>query len=736
MKPYLALIRNDVRLAYRQKAVIFFNYLMPLGFFFLFAQADHAERGGAIVQVITMVLVIGILGNGLFGGGMRAVQERENNILRRYKVAPISPLPLLVASTVTGLMVYLPLVAVTLVLAHFQYGMDVPQNMTALLVFIVLGLIAIRSIGLIIASVVNSVQESTVLVQIAYMSMLFLSGTTFPISMFPGWLKIVSQFIPATHIVSGLQNILVQNESLAANWQSAGALALTTVVGLLLCVKLFRWEKEEKMKPSAKLWLVAVLIPFVALGGWQVHANDDVRKSKIVDRELSRGRTWLIRNARIFIGDGRVIENGAVLVKNGKIAEVFDGSVPDEKSLNAEPIEAAGKTILPGLIDSHIHLGAPGGLLDLNHGDGSKYDAAKAMTRALAAYLYCGVTAVKSVGDPLDAILSIRTLVNSGEDLGSELFLVGPLFTTPGGHGTEIMRSLPENIRNSVNAQFLRLPQTADEAKSQVDSLKRLHVDGIKAIMEAGAGGLVYSRLDPQLLNAIASEAHADGLPIVVHTGNVRDIEDALKAGVNGIEHGSFRERIPDADFALMKKTGVTYDPTLSVAEALPQYAAGKLDLLNRSLVQQVVPKELLAGTKQMMESPEAQASRKSIGQYPVDMAIARDNLLRAWKAGVTLITGSDAGNMLVFHGPTVQHEIALWVEAGIPPEVALQAATLNSAKALGAGARFGSLEKGKDATMLVVDGNPLQDIHATEAISFVIFKGERVDRAGLFDQE
>src|SRR6185437_14105266 len=139
MKPYIALIRNDVRLAFRQKAVIFFNYVMPLGFFFLFARTSHAERGGAIIQVITMVLVIGILGKGLFGGGMRAVQERENNILRRYKVAPISPLPLLVASTFTGLLVYMPLVIVTLVLAHTNYGMDIPQNSMALLIFIVLG---------------------------------------------------------------------------------------------------------------------------------------------------------------------------------------------------------------------------------------------------------------------------------------------------------------------------------------------------------------------------------------------------------------------------------------------------------------------------------------------------------------------------------------------------------------------------------------------------------------------
>src|SRR4051812_43148539 len=105
MKAYLALIRTDIRLAYRQKVVIFFNYLMPLIFFFVFAQSFHAEQGGAILQVVTMVSVIGILGNGLFGAGMRAVQEREANILRRYKVAPISALPLMVASTVTGLIV-------------------------------------------------------------------------------------------------------------------------------------------------------------------------------------------------------------------------------------------------------------------------------------------------------------------------------------------------------------------------------------------------------------------------------------------------------------------------------------------------------------------------------------------------------------------------------------------------------------------------------------------------------
>src|SRR5436305_4616020 len=160
MKAYLALIRTDIRLAYRQKVVIFFNYLMPLAFFFIFAQSFHAEQGGAILQVVTMVSVIGILGNGLFGAGMRSVQDREANILRRYKVAPISPMPLLVAATVTGLMLYLPCIGLILLIAKFRYGMETPSNLISVMLFITIGVIAIRSIGLIIASVVNSMQES------------------------------------------------------------------------------------------------------------------------------------------------------------------------------------------------------------------------------------------------------------------------------------------------------------------------------------------------------------------------------------------------------------------------------------------------------------------------------------------------------------------------------------------------------------------------------------------------
>jgi imidazolonepropionase-like amidohydrolase len=454
-------------------------------------------------------------------------------------------------------------------------------------------------------------------------------------------------------------------------------------------------------------------------------------KTKILSRQLARGDTFLIRGARIFVGDGTVIENGSVLVRGGKIAEVYQGEGPDPKTLKAETVEAAGKTILPGLIDVHVHLGAPGGF----YPDMSKYDARKSMLRNLAAYLYSGVTTVRSVGDGLDSILKVRSSVDSGEFLGSDLSTCGPLFTAAGGHGTEYFKALPPAARSNLEKQFTRLPGSVAEAREQVDELKKQEVDCIKAVLEAGGGGQVFNRLDTNVFNAIAEQAHADSLPLAVHTGDARDVTDAVQAQANSIEHGSFREKIPDALFEQMAKQRTFYDPTLSVGEAVKDFALGRTSLLKRSLVQQVGPPELLSGTAEALGSAETEPLRKALAQYPIDMPIAIDNLKRAHEHGVMLVTGSDAGNFLVIHGPTVQHELELWVQAGIPPAVALQAATLNAARLLRADNRVGSIHPGNDADLLVVDGNPLDDITATERISLVVFKGERIDRTELFDQ-
>lgn len=732
MAPYLAYIRMNLRLTLREKSVIFFNYVFPLIFFFVFATVFQAERGGIINMVFAMILVIGILGNGLFGGGIRMVIEREANILRRFKVAPISPLPILVASLVVGLVSYLPSVLLTFVIAKYGYGMATPQHWPSLALFVIIAVVAFRSIGLIIASVANSMGESQILTQLLYFPMMFLSGATFPTQSFPTWLQTVTQFIPATHINTGVQGILIRNEGFGENLFAAGALALTTVVAIFICLKIFRWEKEEKLKNSAKFWVAATLLPFVAIGVYQTQAKTNLARQTQIDRQLSRSRTRLIRDARLILGDGRVIERGGVLIREGKIAQIFEGDSPDPKTLQAEPVEGAGKTLLPGLIDAHIHIGAPGGFYE-NPAD---YAKPKQGERALAAYLYSGVTATRSVGDWLDSSIALKKKIEQLLYTGADFATCGPIFTAEGGHPTELLKSMPGPMQASGKAQFVRLPKTPDEARIMVRDLKKAGVDCIKGVFDAGQPGYTFNRASPEILAAMAAEAHAQGLPVAIHTGSAQDVADAITVGANSIEHGSMSERIPDETFVRMAKADVAYDPTLSVLEGMTGFATGRMELLEFSLVQQAVPASLLAATKKFMLANQSKLIREGLGQYKMDMKIAGDNLLRAHAAGVRLVTGTDAGNPLVFHGPAVHREMKLWVAAGLPAGAALQAATGNAAKVLGIAGRTGTIAVGKEATLLLVDGNPLADISATERITLILLKGERIVKQELFTQE
>jgi ABC-2 type transport system permease protein len=270
MKQYLAIIGMDIKLALRLRAVIFFNFLFPLIFFFTFATVLRGEPG-AMTFVVTMSVTLGVLGSGFFGAGIRAIQEREMNILRRYKVTPITPAPLLVGSMVTGWIIFLPYIVLLLLMAHFLYHMPLPPHFFQLLLFISLGLIAFRSLGLVIASVANTMQEGTILVQLFYFPMLLLSGATFPAEKFPRVMRIIHNFVPATYLVQGMQNIMVKGQGLMEkqNLAAAGVMVLTIVGGMLISMKLFRWEKEEKIRGSAKLWVFAVLAPFFAMGIWK-----------------------------------------------------------------------------------------------------------------------------------------------------------------------------------------------------------------------------------------------------------------------------------------------------------------------------------------------------------------------------------------------------------------------------------------------------------------------------------
>jgi len=569
MTAYLTNIVITLRLMSRDRTALVFGYIFPLIFFFLFAQMFEAGQGGGVAkQVVTSVLIFGVLGNGFFGAGMRAVSDREQNILRRFKVAPTTAAPLLVSWLVTGWINYIPSALFLISIGHFAYGMPWPERPFTLFIFMSVAVLAFRSLGLIIASVVNGMQESQILIQLFYLPMLFLSGATFPVSAMPQWLQIVAQFIPSSHLFAGLQAIMLRQEGLDTQWKSLLALFLTLLVGMFLSVKLFRWEKEEKVKSSAKLWVVAALAPFLLLGIYQAYSKESITQAKVMQRELRRSRTLLIREVRLFIGDGRVIERGALLVRDGRIAQIFEGDAPDAKKLGAEPIEGSGKTLLPGLIDANVELSGSTKSTEWSH----------------AAYLFSGVTAIRSSGE----LAALQEKVAKGERLASEIFLSGSLPTT-----------------------------------------------GLAALEAA---------------------------------------------------------------------------------------TAPKSELLERSLVQQVAPKGLL------------DQLRPLLAKAPVDEEPLKAKM-RSIAAGAKVVAGSGSGHMFVIHGPGIHRELALLVQAGLTSNEALQAATGNAAAALSAANRIGMLKPGMEANLLLVDGNPIRDITATERISMIVFRGERVARADLFEQ-
>ena len=447
-------------------------------------------------------------------------------------------------------------------------------------------------------------------------------------------------------------------------------------------------------------------------------------------RSANRRRSTLFQNAKIFVGDGRVIENGAVLVRNEKITDVFDKPPADTKSLNAEVIDLSGKTLMPGLIDMHAHLGAPGGF----YKDARKYADLNAPRQRLAAYLYSGITAVRSTGDWLDNTLKLRAMMQSDQYLGAELFSCGPLFTAEGGHPTELLNEFPPSMRSAAEKQFVRLPKSANEARRQVDALKSAGVDCIKSVLESGSPLWgKFNHLDPEIYRGIVAEARKDNLPTATHTGSAADAKEAAEAGSDSIEHGSMSDLIPDETFALMKSRAVVYDPTLSTMEGVIDARAGNTALLDRAILRQAAPPDLLSDTRAQLE--KSGGRNKNAPLRPL-MEYASTNLMRAYQSGVTLIAGSDAGNMLVIHGPTVQHELALWVKAGVPPGIALQAATYNAAKALRAADRIGLIQPGHDATLLILDGDPTVDITSLEHILTVMLRGERISRSEVLNQD
>jgi len=267
------LTKIRMRLALRNRAFIFFSLIFPLIFLFLFLGLFARSNVAAVPYMLASVLAITVMGS-FWGLSVQLVTFREQGILRRFRLAPLGAGPMLASSILANYIMLLPTVAIEMIVCRLTFHLTDFGNIWELIVLITFGSIAFSSLGLIVASVTNTMQETQVINQILWTGFLFLSGATVPLNVFPGWLQRVSLFIPATYLATGLEFVASRRVTTPEIVTDIAALLIGFGVAFEVSRQIFRWEPEAKVPNRAKLWVLAAMIPFLIFGTYEnVYGN-------------------------------------------------------------------------------------------------------------------------------------------------------------------------------------------------------------------------------------------------------------------------------------------------------------------------------------------------------------------------------------------------------------------------------------------------------------------------------
>jgi hypothetical protein len=262
------LTKMRLRLAVRNRAFFFFSLVMPL--IFLFGAVALIGRGKTewVGYILGAILTSTVMGS-FWGLSVQLVTFREQGILRRFRLAPLGAGPMLASSILANYFLVLPVVAFEILVCRWAFHMQSWGNLGAILLLVTVGSATFSALGLIVASVTNTMQETQMINNLIWMAFLFLSGATIPLAVFPGWLQRVALFIPAQYLATGLESAATNLTTRVEIITDTTALLLGLLVAFEVSRQLFRWEPEAKAPRSAKLWVLAALVPFLAFGIWE-----------------------------------------------------------------------------------------------------------------------------------------------------------------------------------------------------------------------------------------------------------------------------------------------------------------------------------------------------------------------------------------------------------------------------------------------------------------------------------
>lgn len=387
----------------------------------------------------------------------------------------------------------------------------------------------------------------------------------------------------------------------------------------------------------------------------------------------------LVQDVRVFDGE-KVHPKRSVLIENGIIANAdYRGAAPP----GARVVSGEGRTLLPGLIDSHVHA-----------------------YRHFELPLLFGVTTQVDMFTGVQAMQQVTGAMAAGENRDqADLFSAGTLVTAAGGHGTQFGMPIP-TLASAAGAQAFVDARIAEGSHF------------IKIVLEEGHGKQKMKSLDLATVKAAIDAAHRRGKLAVVHISTLANARAALEAGADGLVHLFIGEKISQQDTAafvrLARAKNAFVIPTFAVLES----AAGMR-------VQPVSGDSALAG---LLDKEQQVPLKSSYGPKPMPEKLAVPKAVTAalHQAGVAVLAGTDAGNPGTQYGISMHRELAALVEAGLTPQAALASATAAPAAAFRLGKR-GRIANGYKADLLLVNGNPIADIAATQQIEEVWKDGESV---------
>jgi ABC-2 type transport system permease protein len=281
-----ALTVSRMRLAMRNRAFLFFSLIMPLAFLFGYEGIFRRLGPQAVPYMLAMVFALTIMGS-FWGLSVQLVTFREQGILRRFRVTPVGASAMLASSLISNYFLTLPTIAIEFYISRSVFRMSGHGNLLSVFVLVTLGTVTFASLGLIVASVTNTMQETQIINQIIWFAFLGISGATVPFPSLPKTVQAVAVFLPATYLVSGLQRAMIDHAGLMSLGASLASLGGCALIAFIVAAQLFRWEPESKAPRQAKLWAAAAVVPFLLLGIWET-VNGDLRSHALKNLQSIR----------------------------------------------------------------------------------------------------------------------------------------------------------------------------------------------------------------------------------------------------------------------------------------------------------------------------------------------------------------------------------------------------------------------------------------------------------------